>query len=220
MDITEEAALGYGIGNLKPVLLPSQTIGQINPISIQLRSLDKTMIGLGYLEALNSSLTSKRVLYGMTNHDAAKLVSVLDSKSQEHTILRDSILPGLVENLSRNIHESYPQKMFETGTVFIVNDEISEKIHLSCISAHKDASFTEIKSVLQSALKIGFGIDIKTKTLADPLFEKGHCADVVLNERSIGVIGKIDSKIIENYKIRVSVAGFEISLSDSILANI
>ena len=220
MDITEETALGYGIGNLKPVLLPSQTIGQISPISVQLRSLDKTMIGLGYLEALNSSLTSKRVLYDMTNHDAVKLVSVLDSKSQEHTILRDSILPGLLENLSRNIHESYPQKMFETGTVFIVNDEISEKIHLSCISAHKDASFTEIKSVLQSALKIGFGIDIKTKTTADPLFEKGHCADVVLNERSIGVIGKIDSKIIENYKIRVSVAGFEISLSDSILANI
>ena len=54
----------------------------------------------------------------MVNRNSTKIISVLDSKSQEHTILRDSILPGLIENLSRNIHESYPQKLFETGTVF------------------------------------------------------------------------------------------------------
>ncbi|TFH00514.1 MAG: phenylalanine--tRNA ligase subunit beta, partial [Nitrosopumilus sp.] len=62
LDLVEEVALGYGIQNLEPVLSPSQTMGKINPISIKLKSLDQTMIGLGFLEALNSSLTSKRVL--------------------------------------------------------------------------------------------------------------------------------------------------------------
>ena len=217
MDLVEEVALGYGIQNLEPTISPSQTIGKINPISLQLKSLDKTMIGLGYLEALNSSLTSKRVLYDMTNRDSTKIISVLDSKSQEHTILRDSILPGLLENLSRNIHESYPQKMFETGTVFATENPITEKINFSGISAHKDANFTEIKSIVQSALNIGFGIKIETKTSANPTFEKGHCASITLNNIPIGIIGKIDSKIIENYKIRVPVVGFEISLSESIL---
>jgi len=217
MDLVEEVALGYGIQNLEPILTPSQTIGQINPVSLQLKLLNQIMIGLGYLEALNSSLTSKRVLYDMTNRDSSKIISVLDSKSQEHTILRDSILPGLLENLSRNIHESYPQKMFETGTVFTLDNPISEKINLSCISAHKDANFTEIKSILQSALKTGFGIKIETKTSLHPTFEVGHCATVILNGKSIGVIGKINSKIVENYKIRVPVVGFEISLSESIL---
>ncbi len=219
MDLVEEVALGYGIQNLEPTISPSQTIGQINPISIQLKSLDQTMIGLGFLESLNSSLTSKRVLYEMTNRDSSKIISVLDSKSQEHTILRDSILPGLLENLSRNIHETYPQKMFETGTVFTLENPISEKINFSGISAHKDANFTEIKSVLQSALKIGFGINIETKTITNPTFEEGHCASVILDKIPIGIIGKIDSKIIENYKIRVPVVGFEISLSESILKN-
>lgn len=218
MDLVEEVALGYGIQNLEPTLSPSQTIGQTNPASIQLKSLDHTMIGLGYLEALNSSLTSQRVLYDMTNRDATKIISVLDSKSLEHTILRDSILPGLLENLSRNIHESYPQKMFETGTIFITDNPVSEKISFSSISAHKDANFTEIKSILQSALKIGFGIKIETKTTTHPTFEEGHCATVILNGKSIGVIGKINSKIIENYKIRVPVVGFEISLSESVLS--
>jgi phenylalanyl-tRNA synthetase beta chain len=217
MDLVEEVALGYGIQNLEPSLSPSQTIGNTNPVSLHLKSLDHTMIGLGYLEALNSSLTSKRVLYDMTNRDTSKIISVLDSKSLEHTILRDSILPGLLENLSRNIHESYPQKIFETGTVFSIGDPISEKFSFSGISAHKDANFTEIKSVLQSALKTGFGIEIETKTTINPTFEDGHCATIILNGKSIGVMGKIHSKIVENYKIRVPVMGFEMSLSESIL---
>lgn len=219
MDLVEEVALGYGIQNLEPTISPSQTIGKTNPVSLKLKSLDQTMIGLGYLEALNSSLTSKRVLYDMTNRDSTKLLSVLDSKSREHTILRDSILPGLLENLSRNIHESYPQKMFETGTVFATENPISEKISFSGISAHKDANFTEIKSVIQSALNIGFGIKVETKTATNSTFEEGYCASITLDNVPIGVIGKIDTKIIENYKIRVPVVGFEISLSDSVLKN-
>ena len=220
MDLVEEVALGYGIQNFEPTMSPSQTIGHTNPISLQLKSLNQIIIGLGFLEALNSSLSSKRVLYDMTNRDSKKIISVLDSKSQEHTILRDSILPGLIENLSRNIHESYPQKMFETGSVFNLHDPISEKINLAVISAHKDANFTEIKSVLQTALKIGFGIQIQTKTTVNSTFEDGHCANIIFNGNVIGIIGEIDSKIIENYKIRVPVVGFEISLSDSILKSL
>ena len=81
----------------------------------------------------------------------------------------------------------------------------AEKINFSSICAHKDANFTEIKSILQSALKIGFGISIETKTFSHPTFEAGHCASVISNGKPIGVIGKIDSKIVEN------------SLSESIL---
>ena len=217
MDLVEEVALGYGIQNFEPTISSSQTLGQINPISLQLKSLNQTMIGLGFLEALNSNLSSKRVLYDMTNRDSKNIISVLDSKSQEHTILRDSILPGLIENLSRNIHESYPQKMFETGGIFNLDNPISEKTNLSAISAHKDANFTEIKSVLQTVLKIGFGIEIQTKTAVNSSFEDGHCANIIFNGNTIGIIGEINSKIIDNYKIRVPVVGFEISLSDSIL---
>ena len=220
MDLVEEVALGYGIQNFEPTISPSQTIGQTNPVSLQLKSLDQIMIGLGFLEALNSSLSSKRVLYDMTNRDSKKIISVLDSKSQEHTILRDSIFPGLIENLSRNIHASYPQKIFETGSIFNLDNPISEKTNLAVISAHKDANFTEIKSVLQTALKIGFGIKIETKTAINPSFKNGHCANVIFNKNIIGIIGEIDSQIIDNYKIRVPVVGFEISLSDSILKSI
>ena len=213
MDLVEETALGYGIQNLEPTLSPSQTLGQINPISIQIKSLSQIMIGLGYLEALNSSLSSRRVLYEMTNRNSTKIISVLDSKSQEHTILRDSILPGLLENLSRNIHESYPQKLFETGTIFLEDNPINEKISFAVVSGHPDANFTEIKSILQAALQTGFDLEIKTKTSTHETFEKGKTASILVNGKTIGVMGEINSKTIENYKIRVPVVGFEIYLS-------
>jgi phenylalanyl-tRNA synthetase beta chain len=213
MDLVEEVALGYGIQNLEPELSASQTIGQTNSVLVKLKSLSLAMIGLGYSEALNSSLTSKRILHEMTNRDSKKIISVLDSKSQEHTILRDSILPGLIENLSRNIHVAYPQKLFETGTIFLEGMPIEEKTNLAGISAHRDANYTEIKSVLYSALKTMFNLEIQTKTCSNPIFEDGRSASVLINGKTIGMIGEISSKTIENYKIRVPVVGFEITLS-------
>ena len=213
MDLVEEVALGYGIANLEPMLSPSQTIGQPSPVSTKLKSLSLMMIGLGYIEALNSGLTSKRILYDMTNRELDRTISVLDSKSQEHTILRDSILPGLIENLSRNIHASYPQKLFETGTVFSSGNPINEQISFAGVSAHQEASYTEIKSTLQSALKTGFGLNIETKTSSIPIFEDGRSASILINGKTIGMMGEISSKTIENYKIRVPVVGFEIRLS-------
>ncbi|MDX1595646.1 MAG: phenylalanine--tRNA ligase subunit beta, partial [Nitrosopumilaceae archaeon] len=213
MDIVEEVALGYGIQNLEPVLSPSKILGNKNSRSEKLKALSLTMVGLGYTEALNSSLTSTQILYGLTNRDSQKIISVLDSKSQEHTILRDMILPGLIENLSRNIHEPYPQKLFETGTVFFHNNPIDEKISFACVSAHKDSNFSEMKSILQSVLKTTFNLDLETKTSSDPIFEKGRTASVIVNDKTIGLIGEINSKTINAYKIRVPVVGFEIQLS-------
>ncbi len=60
-------------------------------------------------------------------------------------------------------------------------------------------------------------LDIETKTNSEPLFEEGYCANITIKNNSVGLIGKINSKVLENYKIRVPVMGFEISLSHSIL---
>ena len=212
MDLVEEVALGYGIQNLKPVLSPSLTVGHKNEFSEKLQTLSLVLVGLGFTEALNSSLTSERILYNSTQRNPQDGISVVDSKSQEHTILRDSLLPGLIENLSRNIHEQYPQKLFEIGTVFSLGNPINETTHVACISAHQSSNFTEIKSIMQSMLKTAFNLESQTKTSSEPLFKKGRSAKIILNGNSIGTIGEIDSTIIENFKIRVPVVGFEINL--------
>ena len=171
------------------------------------------MIGLGFMEAINTNVTSKKTLYELTNRDSSNVISVMNSKSEEHDILRDSLIPGLINNLSNNIHESYPQKLFEIGTVFSKDNPINEETHLACIGAHQDSNFSQIKSVLQSVLKIGFNLNIETKSSSHTPFSKGRTADVIVNGKSCGVIGEIDPKIKENLKIRVPIVGFEIKLT-------
>ena len=215
MDIVEEIALGYGIENIVPKLSPSQTLGEKSLMTKKLELISKTVVGFGFTEVLNSSLTSKKILFDFTNRDSSQIISVMDSKSQEHTILRDSILPGLVENLSKNIHESYPQRIFETGTVFSKAKPISEITNLAGVIAYKEANYSEMKAILQSILKIGFKIDIKTKTPKDnvTMFADGRHSDIFVGEELIGTVGEINSDVLDNFKIRTSVVGFEIKLS-------
>ena len=214
MDLVEEVALGYGIQNLEPMLSPSQTLGQKHPNSISLQSVSSIMTGLGYMEVLNSSLTSKRILYDNTKRDSSKIISVLDSKSLEHTILRDSLIPGLIDNLAKNIHESYPQQLFEIGTIFNRTSSVTEETHLCAISSHKDVNFSEIKSVLQSVTQSIFGKICETKTTTYPTFEKGHVANIIVDGKIVGIIGEISKLTKDNFKLREPIVSFEIKLPD------
>jgi phenylalanyl-tRNA synthetase beta chain len=62
-------------------------------------------------------------------------------------------------------------------------------------------------------LKTGFDLKLDTKTTTHETFEKGRTASILVRGKKIGVVGEINQKTIENYKIRVPVVGFEINLS-------
>jgi phenylalanyl-tRNA synthetase beta chain len=214
MDLVEEVALGYGIQNLVPTMPPSVSAGERNDITKTLETVRSIMIGLGYIEVMNFELTSKEILYEKTHRDSSKIISVADSKSQEHIILRDALLPGMMEVLSRNIHESYPQKIFEIGTVFEKASSINEIVHLACLSSHKDVNFTEVKSVLQSLLKTGFNLTCDTIPQKEPMFVGGRTASIVISGKKLGAMGEVDPKITDNFKLRTPVSGFEMKLTD------
>ncbi len=42
---------------------------------------------------------------------------------------------------------------------------------------------------------------------------EGRTADIVIDGKKFGIIGEIDSKVKENFKIRVPLVGFELKLS-------
>ncbi len=213
MDLVEEVALGYGIQNLVPTMPESVSAGERNGITKSLETIRSLMVGLGYTEVMNFELTGKEILYEKTNRDSSKIISVADSKSQEHIILRDILLPGMMEVLSKNIHESYPQKIFEIGTVFEKGSPIVEAIHLACLDAHKDANFTEVKSVLQTLLKIGFDLTCETVTQKESMFVDGRTGKIVISGKKLGTIGEVDPKIADNFKLRTLVSGFEMNLT-------
>lgn len=228
MDLVEEVALGYGIQRLEPVLSPSGSIGARHPQSVKMRRISVFMTGLGYTEALNQSLTSERMdEYGRYEDSGqshtdervnkrtglTKGMSVLGAKSQEHMILRNALLPGLVENLSRNVHESYPQKLFEIGKAFAPGPPVSERICLACVSSHSSASFTEIKSIFQ-ALQTELGLSYHLRRANPVMMEQGRAAAIMSGEKPVGVIGELEDDVASEFRLRVPVACLELNLPD------
>ena len=246
VDLVEEMALGYGTWRIRPVLSPPKTFGAYDAASVTYDAIDMAMVGMGYVEAFNPGLSNARILYEMAGRPTpprSRMIAAVDSKSLEHSVLRDSILPGLVENLSRNIHEEYPQKLYETGTVFLKGGRraagsgkrpadaspVSERTHVAAVSAHAGSGFSEAKSVLQTALGavISDASEMRTAPAPHHLFADGRCAKVSIiapagaggnrargRRHVIGYAGEIDPSILSAYRIRVPAAGFEVSLPD------
>ena len=98
--------------------------------------------------------------------------------------------------------------------VFSKSQPINESINLAAVIAYKDTNYSEIKAIMQSILKTNFKIESQTKTSKNQeLFVEGKHADIIVDGKKIGEIGEIDHEILENFRIRTSVTGFEIKLS-------
>jgi phenylalanyl-tRNA synthetase beta chain len=213
IDIAEEVAIGYGIFNIEPAFPASPTAGQKNSLSTYFGAIREALTGLGMLESLSFSLTSREVQYNAFGVAGKDVLSVDGSKSIEHEILRDSLIPSLLQSLSRNVHEEYPQRLFEIGKTFHKKDGIAESWNVGAVVAHADAGYTEIRSIVQALLKSCFDKDAITKASTSPMFMEGRCAQIIVDGMVVGTVGEVTPLALENFKLRVPVAAFEINLS-------
>jgi phenylalanyl-tRNA synthetase beta chain len=168
------------------------------------------------LEVVNSSLVDKKSHYELMGLEKPDNVLSVDApKSKDYEILRASIIPSLLHSLSHNVHWQYPQNLFEIGKIFHRDKIVKESWCLAAVIAENNASFTEIKSVMQTFLKVAFDKEVFTQENANPFFIEGRSARIVLNKKYvIGIIGEITPLAIDNFKIRVPVSAFELNLSE------
>lgn len=52
-----------------------------------------------------------------------------------------------------------------------------------------------------------------TPAVYNSMFIQGRCANIIFNEKNIGIIGEITPVAVENFKLRVPVAAFELNMS-------
>ncbi|HEX2124578.1 MAG TPA: phenylalanine--tRNA ligase subunit beta, partial [Nitrososphaeraceae archaeon] len=215
IDIVEEVAIGYGVYNLKPTMSAWNSVGQKNSLSIYFDIVRRTLAGLNMLEVVNFSLVNKNSQYELIGLKTPDNVLTVDAtKSKDHEVLRASMIPSLLQSLSHNVHSQYPQKLFEIGKIFYRDNTIKEIWCLAAVIAHNDADFTEIKSIMQTFLKVAFDKDVFTQENANSFFIEGRSARVILDKKhNIGIIGEVTPLAIDNFKIRVPVSAFELNLS-------
>ncbi|HUV02030.1 MAG TPA: phenylalanine--tRNA ligase subunit beta [Desulfobacteria bacterium] len=212
-DIIEDIAIGYGYDQLTPELPDTVVIGEVHPIEKKEAAIRNIMTGLGYFEVFTFTLTSERKQFEwMLRMDREpEKVRVASPISTEHTMLRCSILPNLLEILAINKHRDLPQRIFEVGPVV---QNFKENYMLAAVSTHATANFAEVKSIADAVLKEMGLADVDVVDSKDgAFFEYGRRADIMNDGEYIGVFGELHPEVITNFGLDHPVVGFELDIS-------
>ncbi|MEM4473573.1 MAG: phenylalanine--tRNA ligase subunit beta [Candidatus Bathyarchaeia archaeon] len=216
VDLVEEVAVGYGYYRLKPTTPKVVTVGRKHPIYVLADRARQIMIGLGYLEVMNFTLTNERVHYEFMRLKPKNPVKIANPVSLEYTIMRQMLLPGLMKNLAENTHESYPQRIFEVSDVVRVNRRLEtmceRRMHLAAATAHSEANFTEVKSICETLITNLDIVGWQIRAAKHPSFLQGRTAALYVGNKRVGILGEVHPEVLNNFQIENPVAAFEIDL--------
>jgi phenylalanyl-tRNA synthetase beta chain len=216
VDLVEEVAIGYGYYRLKPTIPKTVTVGKKHPASMTADLVRQIMVGLGFMEVMNFTLTNERVHYEFMRVKPENPVKLANPVSMEYTIMRQMLLPGLMKNLAENKHESFPQRLFEVSDVAKINTRLEtmceRRLHVAAVSSHSTANFTEMKSFCEALLS-NLGLENwRIKEAKHPSFLDGRTAAIYIKNKRVGVLGEIHPEVLNNFELENPTAALEIDL--------
>lgn len=208
IDIVEDIAKGYGYEKFNEILPKSLTFGS----SLSNEKLHITMIGLGFNEVLTLNISGKEKEFRKMEMEG-NAVEIENPLSSEHAIIRQSLIPSLLDILSKNKHHSLPQQIYEAGDVVKICDKkIEQKTMLSGVKIDAKTNFSECKSIVEAILR-NFGKKMELEEKKHPSFIDGRCASLFHNGIEVGYFGEIKPSVICNFELSYPVIAFEIDAS-------
>ena len=215
VDLVEDVAVAYGYNNIEPVWRELPTTGSERPEQRLIDVARELMVGLGFQEVLSYTMTNLDNLFTKMNQEKTSLVEIANPKVVTLTCLRNWLLPGIMEFLSNNQSVEFPQKIFELGKVTLLDKTRETKTRdeewLAAAVSHANASFTEIKSALDSFFA-NLGLNWQIKATTHPSFIEGRVGAAIVNGVNAGVLGEVNPQVLEAWKIENPTVAFEINM--------
>ena len=215
VDLAEDAAIAYGYENFEAEIPNVATVGEESRSSRLKNVIADILVGLGMTELNTYNLINKNAQTKMMDC-GCKPVEILNSLSKEYDTLRGWLLPSVMEVLKNNKHIEYPQKIFDIGTVFQIGGSqetgVRESLRLAAGICHEKADYTEIRQVLDYLLRM---LDMKyeIKEYEHSSFIPGRCGNVIVNNKSIGMLGEMHPKVLSNFGLEYPCAAMELDLN-------
>lgn len=221
IDLVEDVAIAYGYHNIVPRLVPTMTVGRERKTERRMEVARRAMTGLGYTEVLTLILSSEEASYDallMPRRDDC--VQIDNPISVEQTIIRPTLIPGLLDTFANNLSHELPQRIFEVGNISLVDPEVETgaREHPRAAGAviGPRADYAEIRAACQ-ALCREFGWSLETEPDDSPCFIPGRGARVVLTagevRREAGRVGEVHPEVLERQRLGQPVALFEVDLT-------
>jgi phenylalanyl-tRNA synthetase beta chain len=215
VDLVEEVAVAYGYNNIEPLWRDLPTTGYARQEQRLIDAAREIIVGAGYQEVLNYTLTNPDTLFTKMNQEKEPVAELLNPKLVTMTCVRNKLLPGLMEFLSVNQSVEFPQKIFELGKITIPDGTCETKTRdeewLAAAVAHPNAGFSEIKACLD-AFFVNMNIAWQIKPVEDASFMEGRVGSVFVEGTSIGLVGEVSPFVLEAWKLENPTAAFEINL--------
>ena len=234
-DLMEEVARLSGYDNIPTTypLIPAET-REPSTIIDHRHKLKTIMTGFGFDEAINYSFMDTadcdRLLLDDQDY-RRKLVSILNPLTEDQSVMRTAMVPGLLSSTRRNISQQTKTcRLFEIGKVFIGKGqtELPNEIEMlagiwtgsrSIAAWNLDdnpCDFYDIKGVVEglfSALKIEDITFTSMRTDGCPFVMPGASALIRQADIRLGLIGELHPQILKNYDLKQQVFYFELDLN-------
>jgi phenylalanyl-tRNA synthetase beta chain len=220
-DLIEEIARVQGYETIRSTLPGIRRVGELDPPHAFRRRLREALVRAGLREALSLSFASRADLELM-GHESA--VSVANPPSADEPYLRRSIVPNLLEALSRTMARGARSvALFEIGHVFHPDDPVDERELVTMALAgsageglHSGSTtfdFFDGKGELEALLS---GLAIHDWRLAGAPgrpFHPARSAIVEIGGEPAGVIGELHPRIAQRLDLPPRVAIFELDVA-------
>ncbi|MHA2361304.1 MAG: phenylalanine--tRNA ligase subunit beta [Candidatus Thorarchaeota archaeon] len=216
VDIIEDAAIGYGFDKIVPTMPITMTTGQLLPITRLKNKVRDLMVGLEFQEVLSYIMSSPDVMNGkmMKNEH---LVTARNPRSRDYSVLRNSLLPVLLDFTSKNQHADYPHRLFEIGDVVIPDDDYetmtNQKPTRCGLISDIKVNITELMTGIAFILRnLGLENRFEFSRIENPSFINGRSAIILIDGQPSGYFGETSPEVLTSFEITKPVVAFEMFL--------
>jgi len=239
VDLVEEVARLIGYNEI-PVSLPMVDLSypEQDQERIKRTLVNEFMTTIGFSEAINYSFYSSDYtsLLGISDVDKrSRHVKILNPLSEDQDVMRTTLLPGLLENVRRNVNFQQPScKLFEIGKVFFPSSGDSlpdEPTRIAGVLAgqregnyvpyHNQENLVDIfdakgaVEALLETMRITEKLEIipSSGEITEPFGEKNFALDLCNGAGAIGTIGKIKQNVLKQFGVKRDVYYFDLDFA-------
>jgi len=208
IDLVEDIAIAVGYENLgynRPAVIDP---GRLLPSTRLARALRDLVVGFGFTETMQLTLTSPRLLDAL---GIESRVEVLNPVQYEYSVLRPRLLPSLLNTLQANQHARKPVKIFEIGHVVLPGDPPVDRLRLGLAIMDVEVGYEDIQAVVYSTLRI-LEAPFRVEPAREPALIQGRTARILVNGVPAGYMGEVDPQVLERLGIEYPVAVAELDV--------
>ncbi len=243
IDLIEEISRIYGYDKVEPTL-PSKTVSPV--ISDETRVISKInelFIDRGFYEIVTSSLVGDSLFkWAQVSYDDEKALKVVNPQSEEYTMLRQSMIPSILNVVKRNIDNAQKDLwLYEIGKTYFVENQPSnvssgvteQRILAGVMSGNvcsgkwlessKSVDFYDLKGMVENLFNVlKLGNRIQYNPVEDVSYlHPGKAAEVVLIGKKpvrLGIFGELHPDVMNNCRMAQDVYLFEFYLEELLKA--